>query len=420
MFSPFLEVWGRLKSKAPRNLSIKKKLNFVSIHCSLLILSNPIGLTRVDLNKIKTFQQVGFVRTIFKRCRSESDCSQMVIYSIAMVANPIFISTAVVFVRLYSFERRFQNIAKEARSYRRTRSRAKSETKDEGDPELMERGVRGRNIVVLRENQNATAVTSDSSPPPAPEKESLVQQRANGNSSGSPESRDGGSGDAAPDPVFEKHRDIQFADLQAPERWNSSQRRGTEQHIEFLESQRNPKDKEALRIPGPRDFDRGQVPHKVEDGEGSPLSRTVSTATQPDKLGSNSGEKSDRIDQMSEFNDDDNTPKRTITIDEPSGHASRATAGPFSKAKLRRPSNVSLPRIPSIGSAVEGFRSRARSTTSNSKTELDRFPYLSYTPTIGRNSIFINLTQEQRDELGGIEYRSLKTLAIILVCKFSS
>ena len=44
-------------------------------------------------------------------------------------------------------------------------------------------------------------------------------------------------------------------------------------------------------------------------------------------------------------------------------------------------------------------------------------PYLSWTPTIGRNSAFIDLTEEQREELGGIEYRALKTLALILVCK---
>lgn len=41
-------------------------------------------------------------------------------------------------------------------------------------------------------------------------------------------------------------------------------------------------------------------------------------------------------------------------------------------------------------------------------------PYLSYQPTVGRNSQFVDLTDEQRDELGGIEYRSLKLLGKIL------
>jgi Trk-type K+ transport system membrane component len=45
-------------------------------------------------------------------------------------------------------------------------------------------------------------------------------------------------------------------------------------------------------------------------------------------------------------------------------------------------------------------------------------PYLSWQPTLGRNSAFVDLTEEQRDELGGIEYRSLKTLALILIGYF--
>lgn len=45
-------------------------------------------------------------------------------------------------------------------------------------------------------------------------------------------------------------------------------------------------------------------------------------------------------------------------------------------------------------------------------------PYLSWAPTIGRNSNFIDLTEDQREELGGIEYRALKLLAVILVAYF--
>ncbi|ODM23733.1 hypothetical protein SI65_01322 [Aspergillus cristatus] len=45
----------------------------------------------------------------------------------------------------------------------------------------------------------------------------------------------------------------------------------------------------------------------------------------------------------------------------------------------------------------------------------DETPYLSWNATPGRNSTFIGLTEAQRDELGGIEYRSLKTLAVILI-----
>lgn len=46
-------------------------------------------------------------------------------------------------------------------------------------------------------------------------------------------------------------------------------------------------------------------------------------------------------------------------------------------------------------------------------------PYLSWDATVGRNSNFIDLTEEQRDELGGIEYRSLKTLAVVLISYYA-
>lgn len=41
--------------------------------------------------------------------------------------------------------------------------------------------------------------------------------------------------------------------------------------------------------------------------------------------------------------------------------------------------------------------------------------YVSFEPTIGGNSVFVDLTKEQREELGGIEYRALKILSKILV-----
>lgn len=41
--------------------------------------------------------------------------------------------------------------------------------------------------------------------------------------------------------------------------------------------------------------------------------------------------------------------------------------------------------------------------------------YLSWAPTVGRNSTFIKMTEEQKDELGGIEYRAVKLLIKIIV-----
>ncbi|XDT33016.1 Cation transport protein [Nakaseomyces glabratus] len=41
--------------------------------------------------------------------------------------------------------------------------------------------------------------------------------------------------------------------------------------------------------------------------------------------------------------------------------------------------------------------------------------YLSWEPTVGRNSLFVDLSRAQKEELGGVEYRSIKLLCKILV-----
>lgn len=47
-------------------------------------------------------------------------------------------------------------------------------------------------------------------------------------------------------------------------------------------------------------------------------------------------------------------------------------------------------------------------------------PYLSWNAVSGRNSTFVGLNEAQRDELGGIEYRALKTLVVILIVYYLS
>lgn len=61
------------------------------------------GLNTIDLNRMKTYQQI-------------------VIWTVAMVTNPIFIHTAVVFVRIYWFEKRFKYLVQSARTTRRSGS----------------------------------------------------------------------------------------------------------------------------------------------------------------------------------------------------------------------------------------------------------------------------------------------------------
>lgn len=339
-----------------------------------------------------------------------------------MLTNPIVINTFLVFVRLYWFERRFQNVVKEARLNRRTRSRSKTEARDEKDLGHAERGVNGRNIVVLHHGQGS------SSPAPVhaePEKETAASLPGAGVAAHDHAANEAGSDTrAAPTSPAgpAAHREITFADG-----WTGADphvlanrlpaARSTEHHIAFLENQRNPKDKDTLRIPGPRDFDRGVKPEAVkEDGAAGPPTEELASMREPSHDRPN--------DEGSESTLDDQPVKRTITIDEsarprPSLHADGSPA-----TKMRRAGSLRAPSLgktaPSFGKAISAARTRASTWMDARQGQpKESMPYLSWTPTIGRNSAFIDLTEEQREELGGIEYRALKTLAVILVCACS-
>ena len=42
--------------------------------------------------------------------------------------------------------------------------------------------------------------------------------------------------------------------------------------------------------------------------------------------------------------------------------------------------------------------------------------FASFIPRVGRNSTFLDLTREQKEELGGVEYRASKLLLKIVIC----
>lgn len=93
------------------------------------------------------------------------------------------------------------------------------------------------------------------------------------------------------------------------------------------------------------------------------------------------------------------TRRRTFQLDEPS----------ISAAK-------SIERAASSFFAMGGV-SRSTSIESQPRQQLaiSDLPGLSKQVTVGRNSRFYNLTKEDRERLGGIEYRSLKLLLKIVL-----
>lgn len=71
-------------------------------------------------------------------------------------------------------------------------------------------------------------------------------------------------------------------------------------------------------------------------------------------------------------------------------------------------------RVPVFNRAL----SFQRTMTNRSMTGYQDMPYLSFTPTVGRNSTFVELSSEQKEELGGLEYSALKVLCWLVPAYF--
>ncbi|OAL04238.1 hypothetical protein IQ06DRAFT_267317 [Phaeosphaeriaceae sp. SRC1lsM3a] len=349
------------------------------------------------------------------------------------MCTPIFINTFVVFIRLYWFEKRFQNVVIETRNARgtRTMSRRKSDARAETDRDIgqEERGVGNRQITVMRsanghveggtiEDEHAFAdgvgdagIRKDK---PSTEKDEDVDPL-----------------ERPMTPVHQINSNVVWADNLTTPRQRERQRlrdsvespsdrlpeKNREQSIAFVEKQREPKQKATLRIPGPRDYEKGLKPEEVSEEEGN-LDRVVSRVSQeshPRRNRSNSV-------PPDMLNGDDHPMKYHITIDVPSRQRPTTGASVYNRGRTTATDNQNSSSNTPVSPG--GLRSRSRSRTlgsfltRNKDEDEDPMPYLSWTPTIGRNSNFVDLSEEQREELGGIEYRALKMLALILTVYF--
>lgn len=357
------------------------------------------GLNTIDVNKLALYQQVS-------------------IMLIACVCNPIFINTAVVFIRLYWFEKRFQHVIHEYQKKRR-HTRAFSKHKldtipdSERGPRLLQTGVGNREIRVLR----------------------------------------GSRGHA-----YGGYIENEFAFNDGQDRTGDGirprRRSSLGEHDQFVSNRSTPSNTASIT---------SGVPHQIETTEQQETSFT-STELPSVLLSQGSGQRSattverpqrgaarivqdtsdaekldgdyepdtttDGVDRLSSKSSGDLKHSHLPTQARPEhdlnqGHHvmiditnRQQTKTKPSAYKRTRPLEADSPAPPDIE-----FRTQSRSGTftsflSRNEDSIDPVPYLSWTPTIGRNSNFVNLDEDQREELGGIEYRALKLLAIILVCFF--
>lgn len=374
------------------------------------------GLNTVDINKLHTWQQV-------------------VLFLIPMTTNPITINSFVVFLRLYWFEKRFQHIAREASRNRRSIAKTLSRSNTgERDLDGEERGVDGRSIVVMHNTTRGNGMTAESAQPGTldeqVEREKERVRSSNESGSEGTSKRDGSNAGVDAEKEEGPRPQIKFADqvkptharaLSGDDRLPAPRR--TEEHIAILERQRKADDGAVLRIPGPRDADAGIAPEAVDESD--PVTRTLSRRA--------STFDSRQSQDSHTPNQDDHTdrPRRNITIAEP--HWSPipdhvANDAEAAKHTLSSTLRLRTPRLfkgnnKKLHEDHQNSSQRRTNTLQTIRSALSRdkdetMPYLSWEATVGRNSMFVDLTEEQREELGGIEYRSLKSLALILTCYF--
>ncbi|KAI6090381.1 potassium transport protein TRK1/TRK2 [Hypoxylon rubiginosum] len=371
------------------------------------------GLNTVDVNLLNTFQQA-------------------VIYILSMLSNPITINSFVVFLRLYWFEKRFQHIVKEART--RRVSISKSRSKSKATSVDVERGVNGRNITVMHDTAKQSRINNDGT----------VLDNYNIDSATKHHEPPTNSSQDALDPIAEgppqqpSMPQIKFADevtrSDAIESDDDEPRlppkRTDAEHIAILERQRKI-DKSVLRIPGPRDADRGALPEELDeegpDGAGFLGRRRRESSVErphrppsPHRLG-NHPERQPTITIEEpvhpRFREQHDWPEEIAEDVEAGVHTIGALKPRFPKKEGEKLQHTDTADI-ATQNKNNPLRRLVSVLTQDKHKDEDPMPYLSWQPTIGRNSAFIGLSEEQREELGGIEYRSLKTLALVVTIYF--
>jgi potassium uptake Trk family protein len=393
------------------------------------------GLNTIDINLLTTWQQI-------------------VLFFVPIFTNPITINSLVVLFRLVLFEKRFKKIAADKKKNRRSLAKTFSHSKTSLDQNIdrEEMGVRGRSIVVMHDTTVPNGMTTERSRAEEfahhMEKINAIEEEParSSNDSGRTERQpsDKASRSKSPGAADRPSAGIKFADQLKPgangvvfgdlnsgdveEEERRPSHRTPEEHIAILERQRKQDDGAVLRIPGPRDADAGVAPQAVEDSD--VLSRTMSRRASTHQSGGADVDAGALNGDDHPTHDIEAAKRRNITITEPQKEpvgerATKDTASAkhsmgglrFRKNRLSRHTTEK----DDDGSMTEpvtrtGTLQRIRTALTTSKDE--GAPYLSWEPTVGRNSLFFDLTEDQREELGGIEYRSLKSLAAILAVYF--
>ncbi|KAM0555796.1 hypothetical protein ACHAPJ_006193 [Fusarium lateritium] len=313
--------------------------------------STVTGLTTLDVPLLKTYQQ-------------------LFLYFVPLVCNTVTVNIIVVVVRLIWFRRYLKKAAPAL-----IRRRSPVGPDPEEDPEI---GAKLPTLESLDQRPGLTRAVTDRPQGAGTEQDALPRIETRSRTLPAPDN-------AAQSPSEDS-------------KTTGQQDNVTEQHGDQHEARitfdpsadRHPRHEQqdaTLYIPGPRARDQGLPLVEVNNG------RRFSRDTRDE----------DVIEPVSR------------TQSTPVGTLRRRRSAGLSLAQVRSVERVATvaTSLFVIGNPAQGPKERQLARAPTLAT--GDFPQLSREVTIGRNSIFHNLSSEDREELGGIEYKSLKLLLKIIV-----
>lgn len=353
------------------------------------------GLNTVDMTTLTLYQQI-------------------IIYLFCMVTTPIFIHGSLVVLRLYWFEKSFKDIKESSKTnfrMRRTATLAATRSLDSGVDQLengttssSDKGIAMQDFAAPYEGHSPLSIDRLSSPETDSEEISPTREP--------------------------QQRDIKFGQLPHPRRANEVNPQDMYMSIALLQKNRGGADSDsesgpALKIGGPAE----REPNKSMSLKRRPSLGIRMPKALRSKLQGEESERSSDDDSESEGHSlnraqsniafpSKNTAgnvkfcKRSETLDVNPGRRkmSLATSPTFDKLLQRRKLRPSISSRWESEDEEDGQPPKARPRMSTN--------YLSWTPTVGRNSTFVDLSQQQKEELGGVEYRAIKLLIKILLAYY--
>ncbi len=455
------------------------------------------GLSTLDLNTLRLWQQIS-------------------LYFIAMITTPIFIHTGVVFLRLYFYERFFDNIKEKSRLQHKMRksttlaARTKSNQNNNNNDIDIENGLNNekqdnsfggffRSLSLRSGTKTYNNSTNEKEKDIKISKNTTNINNYNNSEKNFPDDSDSTAVETtqkitaslnseSPAAALGPNNNIKFGELPKPQKRNEDiDPRDMIRSItmlQFSKKYNNDVDGPALVIKGPQERDREQEEKKSWSDPKSKLERLekrlnnkkdtlpkfltdMKMARRTSSGVSSSSNNAHELFNIESVANSSDTGDSDSDADEDEDEDEEA--GSDFDGVTRTQSNIALPSKDQTGGSkfnkrsntIEGETNRSmdkgikltqastldrfvrsqlrkrkkrlkgkskktgasrsnsmRSSNSNNPPHLTRqmsTNYLSWNPTVGRNSTFYDLSSIQKEELGGVEYRAVKLLAILLI-----